>query len=274
MILFFYKYIIYHKNIMNNIFGGGIEFEAKFLDIDKEKMIKILKDNGAKLIHSRKKYLRSVFHRCTNEVKGYARVRDEGGVVTMTVKTYEDAKFPKEFEVTINDSFETGIEFLKSLGLQQKAYQETYREKWSHPLAHEITFDDIPGIPTYMEIDTTAESKLNELIKMFELDESKMRFGAFDKTYNEYYGIPVDDINNETPFLTFDNIENEINPTKNISMLKNMAHMYKNSIDNNIKFNAESDSESDSESKEQDGGSKKMQYLNLRQHYLNMRKLI
>jgi len=123
-------------------------------------------------------------------VRGFARIRDENGTITMTVKTYEDPKFPKEYEVTIKNSFQDGIEFLNSLGIKQKAFQETYREKWSHPLAHEITFDDVPGIPTYMEIDTTSKENLERLIELFKLDKSKMRYGAFDATYEEYYGIP------------------------------------------------------------------------------------
>lgn len=203
------------------------EFEAKFLDIDKSIMIEKLKKLGATQVHPRKKYIRSVFHRCTDEVRGFARIRDENGNITMTVKIYSDPKFPEEYEVSINERFETGVKFLAALGLRQKAFQETYREKWAHPLAHEITFDDIPGIPTYMEIDCTGEENLNKLIEMLELDKNKMRFGAFDATYNEYYGIEKDVINNETPLLTFQNISNEIKPIKNTELLKEMQKKYK-----------------------------------------------
>jgi len=207
------------------------EYEAKFLDINKEKMIQKLKNIGAKIVHPKKKYVRSVFHRCTDEVRGFARIRDENGNITMTVKIYEDPKFPKEYEVSINDSFETGLQFLSALGIKQKAFQETYREKWSHPLAHEITFDDVPGLPTYMEIDCTSEDNLNKLIDELELDKSKMRFGAFDATYNEYYGIEKKVINDETPFLTFKNIINEIKPIKNIELLKKMQEEYNETIE-------------------------------------------
>lgn len=206
------------------------EYEAKFLDIDKEQMIQKLKQIGAEKVHSKTKYIRAVFKRCTDEVRGYARIRDENGTITMTVKLYTDPKFPEEYEITIKDSFETGINFLKALGLKQKAFQETYREKWSHELAHEITFDDIPGLPTYMEIDCTGEDNLNKLIDMLNLDRSKMRFGAFDATYNEYYGIDKNIINDHTPFLTFKNIINEIKPLKNQELLNKIYSGYKSNI--------------------------------------------
>ena len=204
------------------------EFEAKFLDIDKDEMRKLLKKNGATLVHEKKKYIRAVFHRCTDEVRGFARIRDEAGIITMTVKLYTNPQFPEEYEVSIKDSFETGLKFLSSLGLKQKAFQETYREKWSHDLVHEITFDDVPGLPTYMEIDCTGEEKLNKMIELLGLSKNKMRYGAFDATYEEYYGIPKNEINNETPLLTFDNIITQITPRKNKDLLEKFAKSYKN----------------------------------------------
>ena len=206
------------------------EYEAKFLDIDAAKARIKLKTIGAKLVHRRKRYTRMVFKRCTDEVRGFARVRNEGGVVTMTVKLYKDPKFPEEYEVTIHDDFDKGASFLKALGLEVKAFQETYREKWSHPLVHEITFDEIPGIPVYMEVDCTGENKLNKVIRLLELDKTKMRFGAFDATYNEYYGIPKDVLNDKTPSLTFKNIIREIKPTKNKELLRKMQKMYKDKV--------------------------------------------
>lgn len=202
------------------------EYEAKFLDIDKMEARKKLKEIGATLVHPKKKYLRIVFHRCTDDIRGFARIRNEGDKITMTVKLYKDPKFPEEYEVEIKDGFEQGANFLRSLGLKQKAFQETFREKWSHPLAHEITLDDIPGIPSYMEIDCTGEENLNKLIDMLKLDKNKMRFGAFDAQYDEYYGIPKNVLNDLTPSLTFKNIKNEITPTKNMDLLIKMAESY------------------------------------------------
>ena len=126
-------------------------------------------------------------------------------------------------EINIKDSFETGVDFMTALGIKKKAFQESIREKWSHPLAHEITFDIVPGLPTYMEIDCTSEQNLNKLIELFAINESKKRYGSFDHTYLEYYGISRDIINDQTPSLTFANIQNEIKPTKNLELFKKIC---------------------------------------------------
>jgi hypothetical protein len=170
---------------------------------------------------------RTVYKLCSKngiDVKGYARVRDEGfGNVTMTTKTYTDPKFPEENEISIKDDYDTACKFMSSLGIIEKAKQESYREKWSHSLAHEITFDTLPGLPTYMEVDCTSEDNLVKLIDILNLNKDKMRFGAFDATYEEYYGIEKSIINDYTPSLTFSNILNEIKPIKNKDLLEKIA---------------------------------------------------
>jgi len=204
----------------------GIEYEAKFLDIDVKKMRKKIEEIGGKMVHENIKFIRSVFALCGN-INGYYRIRDEGNKVTMTIKTYENKDFPEEHELSIHNTFEEGVNFIKKIGITQTSYQETYRELWSHPLAHEITFDMLPGIPTYMEIDCESLENLNKLIKLLELDETKKRYGAFGKTYEEYYGIPEEILNKKTPSITFKNIINEINPTKNQELLKKITDTIK-----------------------------------------------
>ena len=203
------------------------EIEAKFLDIDEAKYRETLKSNGCTLVHERILMRRTAFDRCDQTVRGFCRVRDEGSGVTMTSKTYKDPKYAEEVEVSINESYEDGAKFLSSLGLTKSAYQESYREKWKHPLANEITIDILPGIPPYTEVEAETEENLNKIIDILGLDKSKMRFGAFDKTYTEYYGFDPEIINKETPFLTFANIINEIKPLKNHDLLERMYNLYK-----------------------------------------------
>ena len=203
------------------------EYEAKFLDIDVEAVKKILKKNGAKKVQNPIKYRRMIFKRCEEkgDKPGFVRIRDEGDKVTMTTKVFADTKFPQEHEIVIQDTFEKGTEFLKSVGIEEKSYQETIREKWTHPLAHEITFDIIPGLPVYMEIDCTDENKLNKLITLLKLDKEKMQYGSYDKTFTEYYDIPSDVIINKTPRLTFEQVHKEIKPRKNIALFNEITQL-------------------------------------------------
>ena len=213
----------------------GKEYEAKFLDIDVDKLRDKIIKHGGTIVHENEKYVRSVFRLCNTDKKGYARVRDEAGKVTITVKIYNNPDYPDEYEIeTVND-FETAKNLLVAMNLQVKSFQESYREKWSLPNkeVHEVTFDTIPGIPTYMEIDCVTEKALKDTIKLLELDKGKMRYGAFDRVYKEYYDIEHDTINYKTPSLTFKNIINEIKPIKNHDLLKKI-YKKQNSGNNNF----------------------------------------
>jgi adenylate cyclase class IV len=228
----------------------GKEYEAKFLDIDVEEIKKKLKKLGGHQIHPMIRMVRCVYYRCDikkSKISSYARVRDEGKGVTMTVKIFNDPDFPDEYEVSLNNTFEEAQAMMTALNLKKKAFQESYREKWMIPLqgVHEIVFDTLPGLPTYIEVDCTTESSLHKAIEMIGLDKTKMRFGAFDRTYEEYYGIPRDVINLKTSSLSFSNIINEIKPRKNKELLreisKKQSHLiFKNSSKHTSKHTSRS----------------------------------
>jgi len=203
------------------------EYEAKFLNIDIDAIKKILRKHGARKIHDPVKYRRYIFKRCEEkgDKPGFVRIRDEGNKVTMTTKVFENSKFPQEHEVVIGDTFEKGVEFLKSIGIDEKSYQETIREKWSHPLAHEIAFDIVPGLPVYMELDCTDETKLNKLVELLKLDKDNMHYGSYDKTFTEYYGIPSSVIIHKTPKLTFDHAKTELKPRKNHKLFNEVVKL-------------------------------------------------
>jgi len=205
------------------------EYEAKFLNIDITDIKKKLRENGAKQVHGPLKFYRLIFKRCEEkgDKSGFVRIRDERNKITMTTKIFNDKKFPEEHEITINESFEKGCEFLRAIGIEEKSYQETIREKWSHDLAHEVTFDIVPGLPIYMEIDCTSEANLNKLVALLDLDKSNMKYGSFDKTYTEYYDIPSDNIIHKTPSLTFKDVSAQIKPNKNLPMFREITKLNK-----------------------------------------------
>jgi adenylate cyclase class IV len=205
------------------------EFEAKFINVDVRKIREKLVNIGANIVHESMKMVRTAYFLCDQNKKGYFRIRDELGKIFMTVKDYsKNLDFPEEYEVSIDQDFQTARQFANAIGLKEKAYQESYREKWQHPLAHEICLDTIPGIPIYLEIDSTSKENLEKLIKLLNMNTQDMRFGAFDRLYEEYYGIPREIINNKTKSLTFKNILKEIHPTKNEDLLKKIYQQQKN----------------------------------------------
>ena len=192
-----------------------VEFEARFLEIDRESLIEKIKALGGHQKSPLTVYRRSVFGLCDIK-KGYVRVRDEGNTVTLTAKIYKDPKFPEEYELNIKDDFANGQAFLRALNLTEKAYHETMREKWTIPNRGgknelcEVTFDYIPGLPVYSEVECKTKANLSKSIKMLKLNRDKMRFGGYGNAYAEYYGISLTEINNEIPSITFGNIEEEL----------------------------------------------------------------
>jgi len=211
-----------------------IEYEAKFLDINHNDLVKKIKKLGAKLIQPQTIYKRSMFGLCDVK-RGYVRVRDEGIKTTLTAKIYKNPDYPEEFELEIKDGFEKGKAFLGSLNLNEKAYHETMREKWFLNLDNdnndndnngcEIAFDCIPGIPMYVEIECKTEQNLNKVIKLLNLDKYDKLYGAYGKCFVDYYGMAETEINNDISRLTFKNIKKEITPYihKNKELLSKIA---------------------------------------------------
>jgi adenylate cyclase class 2 len=203
----------------------GKEIEAKFLEVDAKEVRKNIINIGGKLVHPLMLYKRYAFFLINKKQKGYARVRQENGKVTMTIKTYDESKYANEYEVELNNSLEEAKEFMVSAGFIIKAYQETLREKWSITGCSEIVIDTVPGIPTYVELECNSEENIKKLAKKLGLDYSKANYGAFDKQFVQYYGLSANQINNKVTMLTFKNIINELKPylKKNKELLKNIS---------------------------------------------------
>jgi predicted adenylyl cyclase CyaB len=216
-----------------------IEFEAKFLNINKGELVEKLKSLGAKMVKKNTLYKRCMYGLCDIK-RGYVRVRDEGNNTKLTAKIYKDSQFPEEYEVTIKDDFENGKAFLGALNLTEKSYHETMREIWALPLGKydtnkcEVAFDSIPGIPLYVEIECKTKKELNKAIRMLNLDSKtnsnkyKKFFGSYGKCFVEYYDMTENDINNLIPKLTFENIQNELKPyiKKNKDLLKSVSRQH------------------------------------------------
>jgi adenylate cyclase class 2 len=208
-----------------------VEYEARFLDIEPDQLITKIKEVGGSLKKPLTLFKRSVFSLCDIS-KGYVRVRDEGNKVTMTSKIYKDPKFPQESELEINNTFEEGQTFLRSLNLHEKAYHETMRETWSiirnKKELCEIAIDRIPGLPTYAEVECKSERDLKQCIKLLHLENKIITYGAYGNTFVHYYGMSAHEINNVVPKLTFQNIKNELKDYihKNADILDKVADQH------------------------------------------------
>jgi adenylate cyclase class 2 len=225
------------------ISGGGKgshqEIEARFLDVDMEKLRRDLKKMNAKKIHELRLYRRVMYNLCSKGIKGYGRVRDENGKITCTVKTYpKDSKYANEYEVMLTPGtrFEDAREFVGSLGLKEIAYHETLREKWLTKGGVEVTIDVIPGLPPYTEIEAKSVDKMKQVISKLGFDLSKATYGAYGVVYTIYYGMPDTVINKTVSELKFATVDKVLGKycKKNKELLKKVKSdnlkLYKRAI--------------------------------------------
>lgn len=184
----------------------AVEYEATFLDINKDEMRKKIGEVGGKLIKPEFMQKRFVFDLPKgNEIEGgWLRVRDEGEKITMSLKIVNGKKIEdqKEVELVIND-FNTGKEFLELIGCPLKSYQETKREIWELD-GVEICIDSWPFLEPFVEVEGKTENEVKTVSEKLGFDYSKAWFCACSAIYNKKYGIPEKDINGKIPRITFD----------------------------------------------------------------------
>jgi len=187
-----------------------IEWEAKFLNVDKVELRKKLQEVGAKLVKPEMLYKRAVFFLPKgHEIEGgWLRVRDEGDKVTMSLKVVTNGKVDEQKEVMVEvDNYNRARQLVTEIGCVEKAYQETKREVW-HLEQVEITIDEWPYIEPYVEIEGASEEAVKKVSNILGFDYSQAVFGSVDQIISKKYGVPEDAINNEISRICF----NEPNP--------------------------------------------------------------
>lgn len=187
-----------------------IEWEAKFLNINKDKIREKLESIGAVMEKPETFYRRSVFFMPSGheQVGGWVRVRDEGDKITLSLKIVENGSVEKQFEVMlVVDNYEKAKVLLTGLGCVEKAYQESKRELWKIGDV-EVTIDEWPYIKPYIEVEGPSEVAIKLVSEKLGFDFSDAIFGAVDVIISQKYGIPEDIINNKISRICF----NEPNP--------------------------------------------------------------
>ncbi|MBU6214558.1 CYTH domain-containing protein [Patescibacteria group bacterium] len=184
------------------------EYEATFLDVDKDAFRNKLKALGANLLRNEYKQRRVNFdlQSLGRDFWEWVRVRDEGDKVTMAYK-----KIPpeatidqqKEVEFTISD-MERGAEFMKALGARMTNYSETLRERWELD-GVEVDIDTWPHLKPYVEIEGPDEEQVRSAAEKLGFDWESAKFCGAGEIYEMVYGIHPDNLSKDTVIhLTFD----------------------------------------------------------------------
>lgn len=181
------------------------EIEAKWLNIDHNLMRKRLEKAGAKLVEPERLMSRKVFDyndMRLEKVGGWVRVRNEGDKVTLSYKQLNDRSLHGTKEVTVVvDDFEKACQFLESIGLEAKAYQETKRESWLLDDA-EIELDTWPWIPSFIEIEAKNEEILKRTAQLLGLNFADALHGSVETAYQAEYDVTEAEIDGWTE-ITF-----------------------------------------------------------------------
>jgi adenylate cyclase, class 2 len=163
-----------------------IEYEAKFLDMEPERFRERLEQQGAILIKPETLMRRWAFVPTEkHDIHCWARVRDEGDKITMTIKRRTDYSLSgvKEAEVVIHD-FEAGCAVLEAAGFVKATYQETLREAWQLGEV-EITIDTWPGLAPYAEIEGPGEEAVKAVAERLEVDIEQAVYGGVTEVYEK-----------------------------------------------------------------------------------------
>jgi len=175
-----------------------VEIEAKWLEVDHDDLKIKLKDLGAKQTRPLTRMTRAIFDfpdGRLGKIHGWVRVRDEGDGITMSYKQVDNSSIDGTKEICLNvDNFDEAIDFLKQIGLKQKAFQETKRESWVLD-GVEIELDEWPWLPPFVEIEADNEIKLAGVAEKLGFKMSQAMHGSVNFVYAKYYDVTRDDVN-------------------------------------------------------------------------------
>lgn len=186
------------------------EIEAKFINIDKSQVVKQLEKLGAIKVFDERLLRRCVYKLPIEKEGAWARIRDEVDKITMTYKRVVNQSLDgvEEVELIIDD-FDKGRSFLKSIGLLEKAYQESKRMRYVIESV-EFDIDTWPALNPWIEIEAKTEEDVKKYAKLLGFKWEDAMFGSADLVYEKIYNIDADWINNRCPFLKFDDLPPEL----------------------------------------------------------------
>lgn len=182
------------------------EFEAKFVQVDIDKIRDTLQSSGAVLEQPMRLMRRVVIE--TPELRkkdAFVRVRDEGHQTTLTYKQFDSISIDgaKEFEVVVSDFWET-VQLLEVAGLPYRSYQESKRETWRLGEG-EVVLDVWPWLDPYVEIEGQDEMHVRSMSAQLGFDWKNAVFGGVMSAYCvQYPHLTADDTVAHLPKVAFD----------------------------------------------------------------------
>lgn len=170
------------------------EIEAKFLNINKTRLRKLLQNLGAQCVKPERLMRRTVYE--LPEEGSYMRVRDEGDKITMSVKHLEKRSLEGMQEICLTvDNYQNAINFLNAAGHEPKAVQETLRESWVYK-GVEIDIDTWPWVPTFVEIEGKSSEAVAAVAEALGFDMKDAYYGSVEIVYQQLYDVTEDEVNN------------------------------------------------------------------------------
>lgn len=175
------------------------EYEARVLEINKEKIIKKLEKLGAEKVADFD-YKRRIYNFNPATDHKWIRLRTDGKKTTLTIKKLESMEIDgtKEMEIEVSN-FEETDNMLNELGYKSHTYQENKRTRYILNDV-EIDIDSWPYIPTYLEIEGKDEKAVRDMIKLLEVDETKVTTIDVQGVFKEFYNIEISNV----PVVKFD----------------------------------------------------------------------
>jgi adenylate cyclase class 2 len=166
-----------------------IEFEGKILNVDPRDVESRILDAGAKFVgeFDQRRY---VYDIQAGDSARWIRLRDNGLTVTLATKHihHDGLDGTEEHEVVVSD-FEETNRLLQTMGFTAKSRQENRRVSFQLGDA-QLEVDHWPGIPPYLEIESTSRAHVVEVAKLLGYEESQLTGMNTTKVY-AHYGIDL-----------------------------------------------------------------------------------